>query len=125
MGDRSNIHVVDGPSSVYLYSHWGGPRVALDLQTALSHGERWSDGSYLARIIFETMLEKAGSNFTGYGISSVLEDNEYPIVHVDVGSGLVHIGKRKWTFQEYVDENPEVLEEAMLTERPETEYMEV
>jgi hypothetical protein len=122
MGDRANVHVIDGDSHVFLYSHWDGPYVAIDVQDALKHYQRWDDGSYLTRIIFETMLKRATNPYTGYGISSLLEDNEYPIVHVDITPQLIHIGKKKWSFQEYVDEEPEIIMYMMETETPERPY---
>lgn len=92
MGDRGNIFVREqhqpdtGEEGVYLYTHWNGSRVAQVAAQALSSPEgrsRWSDGSYLARIIFDHLTRDAYDAETGYGISSRLLDNEHPIVIVD------------------------------------------
>jgi|SRR5688500_2167492 len=98
MGDRANIVVKDGASKVYLYTHWSGFDLGDTLKEALERGEdRWNDGQYLTRIIFEEMIkEDLGSN-TGYGISSVIGDGGEDYV-VDVDNQTVN-GK---SFEEFV-----------------------
>lgn len=85
MGDRANIYVKeDAERGVYLYTHWAGTDLPRTLQTALDRGrERWGDTPYLARIVFCEMVDRVEKDLTGYGISTVLCDNEYPIIVLD------------------------------------------
>lgn len=98
MGDRGNVVVKDGESKVYLYTHWGRYRLAQDLRNALVRApDRWDDGQYLARVIFDDMK---GDDFetTGYGISSVIGDGDETFV-VDTRAMTVN-GK---SFQEFIN----------------------
>lgn len=117
MGDRGNIAIEqhDGKGGrVYLYTHWAGYRTPLTLQKALASSagrSRWSDGPYLARIIFDAMTDGAHGEETGFGISSYLTDNEYPILVVDPDAAVVKVESdgrcssslagRKWSFAEF------------------------
>jgi len=84
MGDRGNIIVEDGKSKVYLYTHWGGSELKEILMSALKRGkERWTDGQYLARIIFCEMVKGDEKGLTGFGISSEIGGGGTDIV-VDV-----------------------------------------
>ena len=97
MGDRANIlvkqptgapratnaHKVPPPSFVYLYSHWGGSTLPIVLRDVLKRGARLDDPSYLARIIFCAMVAGHETGDTGFGISSELGDNGYPLLVVD------------------------------------------
>jgi hypothetical protein len=87
MGDRGNIVVRDqwlrdgGPGeAVFLYSHWGGMELPEVLRRALDKRWRWDDGSYLARIIFEEMIDGDRGGETGYGIGTRIMDNEYDLL---------------------------------------------
>ena len=83
MGDRANIAIEQGDGTrVWLYSHWGGTEMPETLQAALRLRERWDDRTYFARIVFQTMLG-GNTGTTGFGISTRLTDNEYPILVVD------------------------------------------
>lgn len=90
MGDRANVVVRDNwpdeqgeKEAVFLYSHWGGTELPEVLRQALVRGEeRWSDGSYLARIIFAEMIKGDPEGSTGFGISTRLTDNEYHLIVV-------------------------------------------
>lgn len=85
MGDRANVKIVDGESTVYLYTHWTGTELPVTLQKALFRGqERWQDGSYLTRIIFSEMTEGHEDGLTGFGISSVLGDGDDRIITINV-----------------------------------------
>jgi hypothetical protein len=103
MGDRGNI-VVDG---VYLYSHWTGSNLPKVLQDALAKRWRWTDGSYLCRIVFDCMTEKAHGDETGFGISTHIGDNSHPILHVSTDSQTVTLKTEdgatlaSWTFAVY------------------------
>jgi hypothetical protein len=91
MGDRSNIVVImseDEKDRVWLYGHWMGEASVSHAVNGLLSG-RTSDAPYLARIIFESMIEKTMGEETGYGISTHMQDNEYPIIviHPDAPAG--------------------------------------
>jgi hypothetical protein len=74
---------------IYLYSHWGGSELPTVLQKALAKRWRWADPAYLARIIFDEMIEGEGGNETGYGISTFQPDNEHLILVVNCQSQTV------------------------------------
>lgn len=85
MGDRSNVVIEtawnEDPTRVYLYSHWGGE----DVLDAALHGlasQRVDDPSYLARIIFCSIVKGDEDGETGYGISATITDNEHPLLVV-------------------------------------------
>jgi hypothetical protein len=115
MGDRANIVTqtqgLDGkPERVYLYGHWSGSHMHATLQSALKKGWRWSDSSYLTRIIFDELTKGNTGGETGFGISASITDNEYPLLVVDVDDQRVRIedadnGKvyRDYSFKEYVE----------------------
>lgn len=125
MGDRGNIVVRQDSKTnrddVWFYSHWGGCQMLEDLQTALKRRVRWDDTSYLARIIFCQMIGKNTKDETGFGISCTIQDNEHPIVVVDVEAKSVFVVPEKrlvdhrlpdtldakdtthaWTFEEFI-----------------------
>lgn len=132
MGDRGNIIVKDGyhndkgegwNSKVYLYAHWGGYRLPQTVQRTLRRQLRWQDGPYLTRMLFGQMIAD-GTNGSaeaigeetlgelGYGISSVLGDNEHLFVVVDVEHQKVRFTqddsdeappRSEWTFKEYIE----------------------
>ena len=81
MGDRSNIVVQEANGSrIFLYGHWMGEdsiKVAYDV---LSRKQRWNDSPYLTRMLFEEMISGAYDKETGYGISTTMCDNEYPLI---------------------------------------------
>lgn len=120
MGDRGNIFIVqhdgsEGPKGgIFFYSHWSGYRLPQILQAALIRGEsRWDDEPYLARIIFSEMTRsEKPDDTTGYGITTYLTDNEYPILVVDVEKQKVGVApespkphekiERETSFAEFV-----------------------
>lgn len=107
MGDRGNIVVQDdyGPAPVYLYSHWGGTELPDILAAALERGQgRWSDAPYLTRIIFNQMTAGDEMSETGFGISTKLTDNEYPLLVVDTRKGVVRVAQEGGD----LDDGPEV-----------------
>lgn len=88
MGDRSNVAILqhNADEAVVLYSHWDGEGLYAKVARALDTPEaraRWSDDAYLARIVFQYILDLAGFTETGYGISTGLCDNEYQILVLD------------------------------------------
>ena len=88
MGDRANIVIRDNwngdlhdQEAVFLYSHWGGTELPEVLRQGLIAGRgRWDDATYLARIIFDTMIGGGQGEETGYGISTRLGDNGYDLL---------------------------------------------
>lgn len=115
MGDRSNV-VVDfgrkGPaktSRVYIYSHWAGTRVALNLRDACKAGVRTTDDSYFARILFDRIIGKSQGEEIGHGLSPFITDNEHDVLVVNCNIGKVWaetpegepIPGREWTIKEF------------------------
>lgn len=84
MGDRSNIVVkqFDG-TRVWLYGHWMGEDSINVVRSVLARRERWGDAAYLARMLFNEMTKDDATGSTGYGISTYMEDNEYPVIVLD------------------------------------------
>lgn len=92
MGDRANVKIVDGESTVFLYTQNTGTELPKILQRALDRGEsRLQDGSYLARIIFSEMTLGFDSGLTGFGISSVIGDGEDRVITIDIGDQTVQV----------------------------------
>jgi hypothetical protein len=94
MGSRGNVYVTDssseaydnGARGLYIYSHWDGHELPAMVQLALEFGrERWSDDSYLMRILVDQITQSGRDQTTGYGLSFELGDNSYPITIVDLG----------------------------------------
>jgi hypothetical protein len=85
MGDRGNIIVLPSRESapVYLYTHWGGTGLPDVVSRALAKQWRWTDPSYLTRIIFDTLTEGSHGTETGYGIDTEVGDNEHDYLVVD------------------------------------------
>lgn len=82
MGDRSNIVIEKtyGESTrVYLYAHWAGQDIAKSALHGLKSG-RATDSDYLARVIFENMIQNDLGSETGFGIGASLSDNEHEIL---------------------------------------------
>lgn len=100
MGDRGNIAVKqrDG-ATIYFYTHWKGFAVTDALTDALAKRERWDDDAYLARIIFDALTD-GDRGTTGFGISTDISDNSYPIPHVDCSTQTVMYDGVKYTFEE-------------------------
>src|SRR5438046_10751267 len=92
MGDRGNIKLVGKrhfANPVYLYTHLGGSDLKETLAMALEKGrDRWNDGSYLARVIFQGLIG-TDDGVTGYGLSSSPTDNEHPFLVVDVDANTI------------------------------------
>ena len=92
MGDRANIKMIyEDRKVVWFYGHWAGRQLPELLQKGLIKGkDRWDDDCYLARILFQTMLD-GDDDTTGFGISPWITDNERPILAVDVANQQVRI----------------------------------
>lgn len=108
MGTRANIHVIDNDNDpgVWLYQHWDGDFLPSILQCALAKRWRWDDSQYLTRIIFSEMIRDHVDEETGYGISSQAWDGDTRLV-VNVGNQTVSNGSQKWSFEEYLNVDPE------------------
>lgn len=131
MGDRGNIFFVDQRDEdegtcegIYMYAHWAGYDLPQILQDGLKRGEnRWDDPQYLPRILFCEMVKDDIEGERGYGLSTVLCDNEHAILRVDPYRqriDFVRAGTEKnrypykdadygWTFEEYVNADIDVL----------------
>lgn len=107
MGDRANVAILQRKGegrpeneAVWLYSHWGGHCIAEQVQAALKKApDRWTDDSYLARVIFCEMLRGSLDGTTGFGISTSIGDNEYPVLVVDCEGqrvGVAPFNRDKW-----------------------------
>lgn len=105
MGDRANVRVIDCKSSVYLYSHWSGSQLPVIVQAAMRRGkDRWTDGSYLARIIFNEMTKGHETDTKGFGISAQVGDGEDRVIAVNLDTGRVQTnGGHPYTFGEFTD----------------------
>ena len=95
MGDRGNVIVKDGTDQVCLYTHWFATELPETLRLALKRKERWTDGSYLTRIIFCEMVGKYWKDEGGFGISQSLGDGANKIIIVDIDSQTVKVGKKE------------------------------
>jgi hypothetical protein len=86
MGDRRNIELkYSTGESIYLYTHWCGSDLPNTLASALDRGrDRWSDESYLARVIFSEMVKRDVLGVTGYGIAPYEIDPQSPTLVVDL-----------------------------------------
>lgn len=125
MGDRANLVVdtrykeEDDPARVFFYTHWGGYDLPRRLQKGLAKRWRWTDPSYLARILFDAMCQEHGRE-TGYGISHTFTDNEHDVLVVIPATQTVELHAfdfdinvwsvkgdwkeplKSWTFEEFV-----------------------
>jgi hypothetical protein len=107
MGYRANVLFIDNANQpIYFYTHWEGEKLWYILQSALARGQdRWHDSPYLARIIFSEMIKEDIDNTTGFGISTTLIDNEFPILKVDSIHQLIEVNDYIFTFNEYLHLN--------------------
>ena len=116
MGDRGNIKLKYGRGGpVYLYTHWRGYDLPEIVQSALKRGQdRWGDESYLARIIFDELVDEPRTELTGFGISTEIEDNEHDVIVVDLDNNKVSFEtedgdpansprSKTYTFSNYVE----------------------
>ena len=104
MGDRGNVKIIDSfdpDRHVHLYTHWRGSELKDIVKCALAKRWRWDDSAYLARIVFCEMIKGAEGDETGFGISQEACD-EGPLVVLDPANQKITIGKRTWTFEEFV-----------------------
>lgn len=97
MGDRGHFWIKDGDGDpgVFLYGHSLGSALPDILYKALARGrDRWSDCAYLTRIFFCQMMMEAGEpldGLTGFGIGTILDDSDYPVIVVDTVAWAVEL----------------------------------
>lgn len=99
MGDRANVIIKDGKSTVYLYTHWAGSDLPETVERALSRARKaksTDDGPYLARVIFCEMIREDGIDGTrGYGISAEYGDGGgAPDITIDVDKQTIQVGNK-------------------------------
>lgn len=98
MGDRANVifRTSDGDDRVWLYMHNGGSCLPERLRLAVMESKpRWNDPPYMTRMIICRLIPKdLVHDQYGYGISTSIGDNEYPIFEVDCIENRV----RLWEF---------------------------
>lgn len=96
MGDRVNVAFktdADSTAHVWLYSHWGGHEMPGMLLTAMKTKEaqsRLRDEGYLCRILLDRMI-KEHTHEIGYGISTGVSDNDYPVIEVDIPAQMIRV----------------------------------
>lgn len=93
MGDRANLVLnQENGGKIYLYTHWAGSRLPQTLKNGLLRGKsRWTDEPYLSRILFNELTLGQERSTTGFGLSTYLTDNEYPLLVVDIKPQLIHL----------------------------------
>ena len=98
MGARSNIVVQEQDGSrIWLYGHWMGEDSINVTRDVLSMRDRWNDAPYLARMLFEEMIQGAVDKTTGFGISTVMCDNEYPIIVLEPHTQTAWLEDSDWS----------------------------
>ena len=127
MGARAQIEVKQKPYSVFLYTHWGADTILQDtIQGMIKGKSRWSDSTYLTRILFDSLKKPASAangkvlddaySTTGYGIGTfqagdieklVVVDTEHQrvsfyAVNSNVDQDRVLIDE--WKFDEFVED---------------------
>jgi hypothetical protein len=112
MGDRRNVVLPNEyGESVALYTHWGGSELPATVADALARGKnRWTDETYLTRIIFSEMIKDEVLGETGYGIEAFktggteyCEAQPGYDIEVNVGNQQVTIGENVYSFEHFVD----------------------
>jgi hypothetical protein len=97
MGDRSNIVVQEhNGNRIWLYGHWMGSDSINVTRDVLNKQDRWNDSQYFARMLFSEMVKGSLDETTGYGISTYMCDNEYPIIVLDFGSQTAWLEDTDW-----------------------------
>ena len=109
MGNRGNIKIEQSDGALFLYTHWGGSDLCVTLATALDKGRsRWTDESYLTRIIFNE-LQGDDRSTTGFGIAvGHAPDNQHEIptlswLNAEHGMGLtVQYSDKEFTPDDFI-----------------------
>ena len=99
MGDRAQVLIKD--TGVYLYTHWESYKLQETVTKAIAKKWRWDDPVYLARIIFDEMLEGQHGNETGFGISTRQQSDINLLITVNCEEQTVRVGdKVEFSFRE-------------------------
>lgn len=107
MGDRRQVHFKN--ENIWLYTHWTGTTLPLQVQAALKRGkDRWSDPPYFIRIIFSEMIKDEVMSDIGFGIYNSYQDSNHDDIVIDITKQTISIGTSIYTFEEYLNENFEV-----------------
>ena len=107
MGDRINVVLYydeEETKQVTFYSHWGGYGMLQCVADALNRGRRrWSDESYLARIIFSEMIKDEIMELTGYGIyPDEYHDAGRETIYVNLYKQTVRQGSLAWNYDDFI-----------------------
>ena len=109
MATRGQVIIQDGDNAeVVLYQHYDGDTLLDAVTRAIKREERWTDGSYLARIIFcEMMLTYKPEEIfgtTGFGIQTNRQgDTDFDIiVNIDdqIVNQITYSNNKSWSFEE-------------------------
>ena len=104
MGDRGNIVIVDANNKpkLWFYTHWSGSELPDLVRKALIKGkDRWSDPSYLNRVLFQTMLD-GDTDITGFGIDTKQGDGGTEVYICHEKKTVKLEGLPTYSFEDYV-----------------------
>jgi hypothetical protein len=107
MSTRGQVCIRDKfGGNVYLYSHYDSYRLMSEVQKALNYRKQWDNAEYLARMIFEVMLERASEKEYGFGIGTKEHSDIDILVTVDCDQKIVIMKKGPFRveaeFEEYL-----------------------
>lgn len=99
MGDRGNIVLDYGDSRrIYLYTHWNRHDIKDVLRTSLARArDRWDDPPYLARIIFDDLID-GDRDTTGFGLDVELGDGDETAV-VFLAERIIRYDERTYPYE--------------------------
>ena len=105
MGDRAQVRLYDDKTegSVYLYTHWNGSDLRETVKAALSRRQRWDDVEYLARIVFEEMIQGNEGSESGFGIGySEHFDLQHSVIELDCSRQVMVVDNVQQTFEQFI-----------------------
>lgn len=116
MGDRSNIVVQESNGNrIYLYGHWMGTDSINVVASVLEQHDRWGDEPYLTRMLFSKMTQGSmPDEATGYGISTYMCDNEYPLIVLEPATQTAVLEEYGWGDRSFTPITPRVSFEELL-----------
>ena len=87
IGDRAQVKINPfwkGSKNppLYLYTHWGASNLEGTLVEALKRKVWWGDDTYLARIIFETMIKDDIGSEVDFGIDTVQHGDIWKLIEL-------------------------------------------
>ena len=109
MGDRGQVLIDD--TGVYLYTHWGASDLEAAVREAIGKKQRWDQPEYLARIIFDCMVERSGGEETGFGVGRKDASDAWLLVKIQCFARRVvvidrapgSVTKTEYTFDEFIN----------------------